>query len=567
MESEFASCRGSRGITLDRCESIFDDWCDFDEAKSTLVNEGNNQALKPTRVILLAVIIAIAVWLGLRLFASSGSILSQAQKIAAVMSLIESAYVKPPDTGRLTEGAIEGMLKRLDPHSVYIPSSEQKEISERDLGEFQGIGVSFVIQNELITVVSPIVGSPSDRLGIRSGDRIIEIDSVTAYGISEDEVFKRLRGKKGSTVHIKVLREGLGEPIDFTIVRDDIPIYSVFTSFMIDDSTGYLLLNQFTATTSSELQQALRKLENAGMKRLLFDLRNNGGGRLNEAVVTADMFLPAGYTIVSRKGRTKDDDEIYRSTDPGTHPMWELIVLVNGGSASASEIIAAAVQDLDRGLVVGQQTFGKGLVQNTYPLNDGSVIRLSTAHWYAPSGRLVQIPYDKGREDYYAITYQDQSSTAAEKDRVPFKTLSGRTVYGTVGVMPDSTVEDNRITLATAQIIGSQLVFALSSKLARESKYKSNDDFEDFRQNYSITDADLQRLIPMAKEKGREYSADTIGKDAAYLKSLLKAEIAQLIWNDRDKYYKVLISEDSVVKTAIKLFPLAQMTASHWRRG
>lgn len=523
--------------------------------------------MKPSRVLFLAVLVGAAVWLGAKLFASSGSIIGQAQKVAAVMSLIQSAYVQDPNTNRLTEGAIEGMLKRLDPHSVYIPASEQKELSERDLGEFQGIGVSFVIQNELITVVSPIVGSPSDRLGIRSGDRIIEIDSVSAYGISEDEVFKRLRGKKGSTVHIKILREGLSEPLDFRIVRDDIPIYSVFTSFMVDDSTGYLLLNQFTATTSSELEQALRKLEAAGMKRLLFDLRNNGGGRLNEAVATADMFLPAGYTIVSRRGRNGDDDSTYRSTDPNTHPMWDLIVLVNGGSASASEIIAAAVQDLDRGLIVGQQTFGKGLVQNTYPLNDGSVIRLSTAHWYAPSGRLVQIPYDKGREDYYAVTCADQGSDVAEKDRVPFKTLGGRTVYGTVGIIPDSTVGDNLITLATAQIIGAQLVFTLSSKLAHESKYTSSDNFEDFRRNYSVSDADLQRLTLMAKEKGRDYSAEAISKDANYLKSLLKAEIAQLIWNDRDKYYKVLISEDMVVKTAISLFPLAQLTASHWRRG
>lgn len=512
-------------------------------------------------------VIGVAIWVGIRLFASSDSIITQAQKIAAVMSLVESVYVENPNSNRLTEGAIEGMLKRLDPHSVYIPAVEQRELSERDLGEFQGIGISFVIQNELITVIAPVVGSPSDRIGIRAGDRIIEIDSISAFGISEDEVFKRLRGKRGTRVNLKIIREGLNEPIDFTVIRDDIPIYSVFTSFMIDDSTGYILLNQFSATTSSELEQALHKLESAGMKRLLFDLRNNGGGRLNEAVATADMFLPAGYIIVSRRGRNHEDDSTYRSTDPNTHPMWDLIVLVNGGSASASEIIAAAVQDLDRGLIVGQQTFGKGLVQNTYPLRDGSVIRLSTAHWYAPSGRLVQIPYDKGREEYYAVSYTDQGIDAVEKDRFPFKTLSGRTVYGTMGVIPDSVVEDTKITLATAQIIGAQVVFDLSSKLAHESGYSSADKFEDFRKKYFVSETNVNRLIAMSNEKGREYSMEALAKDAVYLKSLLKAEMAQLIWNDRVNYYKVLIEEDSVTKTALKLFPIAQITAQHWQQN
>jgi len=521
--------------------------------------------LKPSRALFLAVLVGAAIWLGTRLFASSGSLFAQTQRVVAVLSLIQSAYVKEPDIDKLIEGAIEGMLKRLDPHSVYIPVSEQRELSERDLGEFQGIGVSFVIQNELITVISPIVGSPSDRLGIRSGDRIIEIDGVSAYGISEDEVFKRLRGKKGTKVRIKIIREGLGEPLDFTITRDDIPINSVHTSFMLDDSTGYLQLNQFTATTSTELQQALRKLESSGMSRLVFDLRNNGGGRLSEAVACADMFLPAGYTIVSRRGRDGGDDSTYRSTDPGTHPMWDLIVLVNGGSASASEIIASAVQDLDRGLIVGQQTFGKGLVQNTYPLTDGSVIRLSTAHWYAPSGRLVQIPFDNGRKEYYAVSYPDEGSKAIEeKDRVPFKTLSGRTVYGTMGVMPDSTVEDVKITFATVQMIGNQIVFGLSAQLAHESKYSANDSFEKFNTEYSVSDSDLNRLLTEAKKQGKEYSAEALAKDGVYLKTLLKAEIAQLIWNDRTNYYRVLLANDVVVREARTLFPLAHLTASHW---
>lgn len=522
--------------------------------------------MRSSRIFLIAVLLGGIVWLGARLFASGGSVISQARKIAAVMSLIQSAYVLEPDADRLGEGAIEGMLKRLDPHSIYIPASEQRELNERDIGEFQGIGVSFIIQNELITVISPVAGSPADRAGVRSGDRIIEIDSVSAYGISEDEVFKKLRGKKGTSVRIKILREGLSEPVDLTIIRDDIPINSVFTSFMLDDSIGYLLLNQFTATTSTELERALRRLEASGMKRLLFDLRNNGGGRLNEAVETADMFLPAGYVIVSRKGRNGGDDSTYRSTDPGTHPMWDLIVLVNGGSASASEIIAGAVQDLDRGWVVGQQTFGKGLVQNTYPLDDGSVIRLSTAHWFAPSGRLVQIPYDRGRDDYYAVSYHKQGSDAKEAERIPYTTLGGRTVYGTMGIVPDSIVADTRISLSAARMIGTQVVFGLGTKLAWECGYSSDDKFEIFLKDFALNDADLQRLIVEAPDSSKTEAREAIEKDAIYLKTLLKAEIAQLIWNDRDKYYQVLTYHDNIVRTAMTLFPLAQITSERWRR-
>lgn len=524
--------------------------------------------MKAGRALLIVLAFAGGVWLVTRGFASVTTILNQARKIAAVMSLIESAYVEAPDLDRLTEGAVEGMLKRLDPHSVYIPAQEQKELAERDIGEFQGIGISFVIRNELITVVAPVVGSPSDRLGIRAGDRVVEIDGVSAYGISEDEVFKKLRGPKGTTVNLKVLREGLGEPLDFTVVRDDIPLRSVWTSFMLDDLTGYLLLNQFTATTSQELGAALNELERRGMKRLIFDLRNNQGGRLNEAVATADLFIPGGYVMVSRKGREHRDDSTYHSTDADDRPLWDLIVLINGGSASASEIVAAAVQDLDRGLVVGQRSFGKGLVQNSYPLKDGSVIRLSTAHWYAPSGRLVQIPYDKGRGEYYAVRYRNQGLEAPlEQNRIPYQTLGGRTVYATSGVTPDSTVEETRVTAATAQLISSQMIFSFAASLAREHGLQKGGGFERFRRDFLVTDAELERLILTAKEKGHDYPREALAKDADYIKALLKAELAQLVWNSRDAYYIVMMDRDPVVAAARGLFPTAQMVAARWRRG
>lgn len=510
-------------------------------------------------------LLGIGVWLAMRFLLSGGSIVSQARKISLIMSLIQRVYVEEPNLNRLTEGAIEGMLERLDPHSVYIPATEQREIAERDNGEFQGIGISFIIQNELITVVSPIPGSPSDRLGIRAGDRIVEIDSVNAFGIKEDEVFKKLRGPKGSKVRLRIAREGVPEPLDFTVVRDDIPLFSILASFMLDDSTGYLLLNQFSATTTSELETALRRLERLGMRRLVFDLRNNGGGRLDEAVQVADMFIPAGYTLCSRRGRNGGDDSTYKSRDEGTHRYLDLIVLMNGGSASASEIVAGAFQDLDRALVVGQQSFGKGLVQSTYPFTDGSAIRLSTAHWFAPSGRIVQMPYDKGRGEYYAVRYRDQGKDAIESERTPFKTLGGRTVYGTSGVTPDSAVTEWRVGTLTAQAVGAQAIIAFARELAHQSKLSEKDDFRAFLAGYRLTSADLAGLVPAAAAKNIPLTGEQIARDSLYIATLLKAEMAQLIWNDRDAYYQVIMAADPLVVAARALFPEAARIAARWR--
>ncbi|MBM3328701.1 MAG: S41 family peptidase [Calditrichaeota bacterium] len=512
----------------------------------------------------LALGLAAGVWLVTRFVNAGGNILTEAQKITQVMSLIQQAYVEQPDMEKLSEGAIEGMLKRLDPHSVYIPPAEQKEIAERDQGEFEGIGISFVIQNELITVISAIPGTPADRLGIRSGDRIVEIDGISAYGITSDEVFKKLRGKRGTTVKVKVAREGAPELIDYTIIRDAIPIHSVWASFMLDDSTGYILLNQFMATTSGEFDAALRQMESRGMTRLVFDLRNNQGGRLNEAVEVADMLIPGRHPIVSRRGRIPGEDSTYYSTDRATHPQFDLVILVSGGTASASEIVSGAVQDLDRGLIIGQQTFGKGLVQFPYALKGGGVIRLSTAHYYTPSGRLIQRPYDKGRGEYYAVRMRGGDDTTKH---MAFKTLGGRTVYDATGITPDSTVEDHKITGAAAQLIGAQVMFPYAQSLVKVKGLTPDYGFDRYLLEFSITDADLKQLIEVAKEKKVNYPEDLLSKDRDYLATLLKAEIAQIVWNSRDYYYRVMAESDPVVKTARSLFGKARDVAAVWRRA
>ncbi|NQU06703.1 MAG: S41 family peptidase, partial [Calditrichaeota bacterium] len=488
-----------------------------------------------------------------------------------IMGLINSAYVETPDLKILAEGAIEGMLKRLDPHSTYIPAKEQEKIAERDHGEFEGIGISFIIQNELITVIAPITGTPSERLGIRSGDKIVEIDGVSAYGITNEEVFTKLRGPKGSTVKIKVMRPGVPEPIDFTIVRAKIPIYSVWTNFMLDDNTGYILINQFTATTTDELQKALNDLESAGMTRLILDLRNNQGGRLTQAVSVTDKFIPGGHAIVSRKGRTVDNDSTYWSTDRATSSMFDLIVLINGGSASASEIVAGAIQDLDRGLIIGTNSFGKGLVQYPYRLKDGAVIRLSTAHWYTPSGRLVQRNYDKGRGEYYAIRYRDHDALTADSTREEFKTLGGRTVYSSSGITPDEIVEERKITGATARLLSERMIFEFVQKTMMDKfksmrkKHDKGDEIDFLRKKFEVSDDDLMALLELAKEKEFEYPPELLEKDREYLVSQIKAELAQLLWSNRDYYYITRADSDPTINRALELFGEAREVSSVWR--
>lgn len=519
-----------------------------------------------TKQVLIVLVIVIGTWYFTKFVNAQGNILSEVQKLTAVIKLIQTAYIEEVDLEVLTEGAIEGMLKKLDPHSVYIPPQRYEELMERDRGEFDGIGISFQIQNELITVIAPIVGTPAERLGIRSGDRIIEIDGVSAYGITNEEVVKKLRGPRGTMVKITVVREHVNEPLEFTIVRDRIPIYSVWSSFMLDDSTGYVLVNQFTATTTTELQEALTKLESEGMTRLILDLRNNQGGRLNEAISVADKFIPGGYPIVSRKGRGSIEDTTYYASGIATHPMFALTVLINSGSASASEIVAGAVQDLDRGLIVGDNSFGKGLVQYPYNLRDGGVIRLSIAHYYTPSGRLIQRSYDEGYGEYYSRRGDDEDDKDKKKHE-EFKTLGGRIVYSGSGITPDYKVEEERITGGTVRLVNQQILASKTEELSHKYRDKYQNDFRKFLTEFQVDDSVIEELHALAKERDLDIPLEVLQKDKEFIKNRLKAEMAQLIWSDRNKYYQVQVSNDVVVMRAIEIFQEAREIASKWMKG
>ena len=313
-----------------------------------------------------------------------------------------SNNTKDENMTKLTEFAIRGLFSTLDPHSVYIEPEDSERVQEEFAGKFQGIGVQFNIIQDTITVVTAISGGPSDQLGIRSGDRIVAIEDSNAVGFTNEQVLKNLRGEKGSKVKVTIVRPGVSSPLYFTIERDDIPLYTVDTSYMLDEQTGYIKINRFAATTHQEFMEASKELKSQGMERLVLDLRGNPGGYLGQAIAIAEEFFPRGTSLVSTKSKHSRFDGDYFSRKSGEYQGKPVIVLVDEGAASASEIVSGALQDHDRGLIVGKRTFGKGLVQQQYELIDNSNVRVTISRYYTPSGRLIQKPFVEGGGEEYA---------------------------------------------------------------------------------------------------------------------------------------------------------------------
>lgn len=365
------------------------------------------------------------------------------QILDQTFGLINYQYVETPNLDKLSEAAIGAMMHELDPHSVFIPERNVERANEQLNGNFEGVGISFQIVKDTIQVADVIVGGPSEKVGLMIGDKILTIDKENATGdtINNTYVTKHLRGKKGTTVELSILRSG--RVLNFTIVRDKVPIYSIDSHFMIDANTGYIRLTRFARSSANELRKAIGELKKEGMTRLVFDLRGNGGGFLDIACAVADEFLPGGKLIVYQEGRNQPRQN-YKSTNRGSFIEGELVVLIDETSASASEIVSGAIQDWDRGTVVGRRSFGKGLVQRMYGLKDGSQVRLTTARYYTPSGRCIQKPYDKGVDAYMRDLekrYQSGELVHADSVHMPdslkFTTAKGRTVYGGGGIMPD----------------------------------------------------------------------------------------------------------------------------------
>lgn len=494
---------------------------------------------------------------------------AQLDRFVEVFTYVKRYYVEPVKSEKMITGSIEGMLNELDPHSVYIPKKDLEKVTEEFEGFFEGIGIEFVVSNKILTVVSPIVGGPSEAVGLLPGDQIIRIEGESTYGITESEVIKKLRGPANSKVEVTIRRPGEPDVFDVVITRGKIPIYSVIASFLLQDrKTGYVYLGRFSKTTEEELEEALQTLRQDGMERLILDLRYNSGGLLEQAVEVADKFLPGGYKVVYTRGRIEHMNEDFYSSNFSTHPMYPLVVMINHGSASASEIVAGAIQDLDRGLVVGQRSFGKGLVQNQITLRDGSAIRLTVARYYTPSGRLIQRPYDRGLMDYYMDAYNDEKINNTPKDstREVFTTLSGRKVYGGGGITPDSTLGRDQISSLTNKILSNRLFFDYGSKYASKNEDKFPD-FDQFINQFSVTQAMLDELIELVKERDIEFDQKTFDEDINFIKTMVKAEIARHLW-DSEHYYQVRVAADKEVQTAVELIPTAAriLSENEWKK-
>ncbi len=494
---------------------------------------------------------------------AGNEVYEQINRFIEVFKIVRHYYVDDIDPERLVTGAINGMLEELDPHSVYIEPQKLEEVTEEFDGYFYGIGIEFIIQNKMLTVVAPIAGTPSEKLGIRPGDKIIKIDEKYTYGISEEEVKERLRGAQGSEVTVSIKRVNVVEPFDLIIVRDKIPIYSIVSSFMLDESTGYISMGRFSRTTSEEMDTALDKLSRKGMKQLILDLRSNTGGYLEQAVAVVDKFLDGGKTIVSTKGRIPGAQETFQSTENTPYTKLPIIILINNGSASASEIVAGAIQDWDRGLVVGERSFGKGLVQSQLKLYDQSAIRITIARYYTPSGRLIQRSYKNGIAEYYLASQSEEDfarmAVADNETSEIFWTKGGRKVYGGGGIRPDVAIKSGLITPFTSQLLSKRLFFEFSSKYVN-SHPEIAKDFDRFLREFKITASILNEFKTFIMASEIEFRESEFKKDQEYITLLIRSEIARNLW-DSEKYYQVFLQGDNQVLEALRLFPKSMQLA------
>ena len=487
-------------------------------------------------------------------------------KFARLLRLVESYYVDTANVTKLTEDAIVNLLGELDPHSTYISKDEVDKMNEPLKGNFEGIGISFNIYKDTLLVTTIIAGGPSEKVGLREGDRIVDVDgkNIAGTGLKNSDVFDLLRGEKGTEVNLKIYRKSEPGLLDFKIIRDKIPIFSLDASYMLDQSTGYIKLNKFAATTNEEFETAIKELKQDGIENLILDLRGNGGGYLKSAIEISDQFLSNGKLVVYTSG-LNDPKRDYNASSTGEFENGNVVVLVDEGSASASEIVTGAVQDWDRGLVIGRRSFGKGLVQKPFFLTDGSMVRLTTAHYYTPSGRCIQKPYEDGvgeyRKDYINRMSNGEMFSADSihfDDKLKHKTLkSGRNVYGGGGIMPDifipldtshhySYLNQLRRKNVTYNYV---LDFVDANRDKLKSKYK---DFESFNSNFKIGDDAIADIVERGEKEGIEKKEESLEFTKDNLKKELKAYIARDMFS-RNDMYKILNRDDEAILKALEV--------------
>ncbi len=549
----------------------------------------------------------ISILLGIVMMAGGGELKAQdvqsnTMKFNRLLRLIDSYYVDSTKVDDLTEKAIVEVLRNLDPHSVYISKAEVEKTNEPLAGNFEGVGISFNVFRDTLMVVTTIPGGPSEKVGIRAGDRIVQVDAkkIAGIGLKNTEVYDLLRGKKGTKVDMKVNRKGEANLLEFTVIRDKIPINSLDASYMINDNIGYIKLNKFSATTTAEFTDAIEALKaSSKLNSLILDLRGNGGGYLTAATELADQFLSAYKLIVYTQGIHAEKKE-YSSTSQGELEQGKLVVLIDEGSASASEIVSGAIQDWDRGVLIGRRSFGKGLVQQPFPLTDGSMIRLTTAHYYTPSGRCIQKPYTDGVDAYQKdYIHRIEKGELFSKDSIvqnkslKFATkVSNRVVYGGGGIMPDIFIpmDTSKYYAYYNNLLRKNVVYTGVLDIMdenRDSFKKKYADFKTFTSKFEVTDEMIEKImaagdkegvnkitaakIDPAKGKGEKKlvinDREIVNKDekevvkrdeksVAFARPLLKRQIKALIARDLfsvSNYFQIMNVEDETINKAIEV--------------
>ena len=486
-----------------------------------------------------------------------------AQKLGTTLYLIENFYTDTVNLDKVTEEAIIAALKELDPHSAYLSKKDVEKANEPLVGSFEGIGVTFQLIRDTITVIGPTPGGPSEKVGIMAGDQFIKIDGEDAFGkkVDNEYVQKHLRGKKGTKVTVSVKRGSDKELIDFEIIRDKIPLNSINASFMMEKNVGYIKLDRFAQESTKEFKQAMEKLQDQGMKSLILDLRSNTGGYLNTAIELVDQFLKAGQLIVYTEGLHSPRQE-WTSSNEGMYTEGRLVVLIDEGSASASEILSGAIQDHDRGVVIGRRSFGKGLVQRPFNLPDGSVIRLTTARYHTPTGRCIQRPYEGGTEEYYKeMTKRLEHGEYFHADSIHFpdslryKTDKGRIVYGGGGIMPDIFMPADtsfNSKLYTDLVRKSVLnKYTLDYAMQHRDQLKvTYPDFKQYNQHFEVDSIMIESVKTLAAQEKVNWNEEQYQRSKKYIKLQIKALIARNVW-EMQQYYEVTLTEDPTIRKAL----------------